>query len=49
MIYSPEEVTLKSYHGRIFGKGGIRHVCCHKDPANIYSGGNAASWLIFFY
>jgi hypothetical protein len=48
MIYRIDKDTIERYDERIFGRLSIRHVSCHKDPANLYNGGNAAGWLMFY-
>ncbi len=48
MIYSAEKSTLDGHFQLLFGKGGLRHVCCHKVPDTTYTVDTAADMMAKF-
>jgi hypothetical protein len=45
LTYSAQKPILNGHMQLVFGKGGLRHLCCHKDPDTTYNVDTAADMM----
>jgi hypothetical protein len=45
MIYRADFGTIRIHFRKIFGKTGIRHLCCHRVKKRIYNAERVATWI----